>query len=81
MVRAVIREGRWVSVDETPLDPIQMNQLHQQLGRIHTFADGIVELTHDKIEILSHILHVTPEQERVILAVLKMNKEEVNTLI
>jgi hypothetical protein len=79
--RAVIRDGRWVSQDETPLDPVQLYQLKEQVSRIHAFAENVVELTHDKIEILTHILYATPEQEQAILKILAMDKDEVKSLI
>jgi hypothetical protein len=81
MCKAVIRDGRWVSEDGTPLDPVQLYQLKDQVSRIHAFAENVVELTHDKIEILTHILHASPEQEQAILKILAMNKEEVKSLI
>jgi Asp-tRNA(Asn)/Glu-tRNA(Gln) amidotransferase C subunit len=81
MSKAVIRDGRWVREDNEPLDPCELHQIHGQMTRIHAFADGVAELTHDKIEILSHILHVNPAQERAILRILKMNEETINSLI
>jgi hypothetical protein len=81
MTRAVIRDGRWVNEEGAPLDPVQLYQLKEQVSRIHAFADGIVEITHDKIEILTHILFASPEQEQAILKILAMDKDEVKALI
>ena len=80
MNKAVIRNGRWVREDGEALDPVELNQLHTQASRIHAFAKD-VELTHDKIEILSHILHASPEQERAILKILTMSEIDINSLL
>jgi len=81
MTKAVIRDGRWSNEEGIPLDPVELYQIHPQLNRIHEFANGVTELTHDKVEILSHILFATPEQERAILKILTMSKEAINSLI
>ena len=81
MSKAVIRDGRWVREDGEALDPVELNQMHNQLNRIHEFANGVTQLTHDKIEILSHILQATPEQERAILKILTMKEEAINSLM
>jgi len=81
MSKAVIRNGRWVKDEENPLDPCELHQVHNQFDRIHAFAKGVTELTHDKIEILSHILHVSPEQERAILKILTMEESAITRLI
>lgn len=80
-MRAVIRNGRWVKDEEHSLDPIELHQIHGQFNRIHEFAKGVTELTHDKIEILSHILHATPEQERAIIKILQLSNSEINSLM
>ncbi len=77
---AIIRNGRWVSEDDTPLDPVQMYQLHSQLGKIHEFAKGVVPLTHAKIEILSKILLASDEQELAIMKILGMTNKEIEAL-
>jgi len=81
MTKAVIREGRWVSEEGEPLDPYELNQVHQHFNRIHDFAKGKAKLTHSKIEILTHILDATPEQELAILSVLKMHGKQLDDLI
>lgn len=80
MGNAVIRNGRWVGSNEEQLDPVEMHRVHHQFNRIHSFTNGVVELTHIKIEILSHILNATPEQEKAIVKILKMNKTEIKDL-
>lgn len=81
MERAVIRDGRWVREDEKPLDPVELHQIHTQLERIHAFTKGVTELTHNKVEILSNILHVSPEQERAIMKILKLSKSEIKSIL
>lgn len=81
MSKAVIRDGRWVTEEEQPLQPWEANQLHLQVDRIHAFAHGVTKLTHDKVEILTHILDATPEQEKAILKILKLSKEQINLIL
>jgi len=81
MSKAVIRNGRWSNEEGIPLDLVELHQLHPQLNRIHEFAKGVVELTHDKVEILSQILHVNPEQERAILKILSLTDDQINSLL
>jgi len=81
MSRAVVRGGKWVRENGEPLDPVELNQIHNQLSRINEFAHGVTKLTHTKIEILSHILDARPDQERAILKILSMDKATINALI
>jgi hypothetical protein len=78
---AIIVEGRWVKKDGTPLDPCELHRVHNQFNRIHAFADGEIELTHSKIEMLSKILHITPTQEEIILKVMNMTEEDLHKLV
>jgi len=81
MNKAVIRNGRWVRENGEPLDPVEKNQMQSQVSRIHEFAKDVTDLTHDKIEILSHILYATPHQERAILKILSMKEDDINSLL
>ena len=81
-MNAIIKEGRWVSTNGEPLSTIELRQVHDQISRIHNFTEGLVELTHDKIQILSKILYATPLQEQAILKILStLTEEEINSLI
>ena len=77
---AKIKDGRWVNEDESPIDPFELPKVKEQFDRVGAFAEGIVPLTHDKIEILMNILHATEEQEKAILKVLKMTPKEIADL-
>jgi len=80
-MRAIIRNGRWVRNDENPLDPCDLHTVHHQFDRIHAFAKDVTILTHDKIEILSNILEATPEQEKAILKILQLSKQEIESIM
>jgi len=78
---AIIKGGRWVARDESPLDPIQLNQVSQEFNRIHEFTKGVAPLTHDRITILSAILKATPNQEKAIISILKLGDKEIEELL
>lgn len=81
-MKAIIKNGRWSCPDSGErLDPVQLHQVHNQFDRIYDFTKDVCELTHNKIEILSQILHVSPEQERAILKVLKLSTADVKLLL
>jgi len=81
MAKAVVRDGRWVNEMGDPLDPVELYQVHAQFNRIYEFTKGRAQLTHSKVELLTHILDITPKQEEVILAILRMEDDELDKII
>lgn len=75
-----IVNGRWVSASGDKLNPMEAMEFQSSLIKVRYFA-GDKQLSHDKIDVLMHMLDTEDEETDRTLSFAVNNKEIANKLI
>jgi hypothetical protein len=72
---AIIKNGRWVNIDGSELNPIELMRLPKHIKKIHEVVKES-HITHSRINVVSNVINASEIQCEVMYSIMSMPSKE-----